>query len=455
MLVSNAVKLRVGKERSVAYGCARSWSSSIELSSGLPMVRGIVDRMRVVVLGDTALADGGAETLSVLMTRLLAERGVPVTYVAGDDSAGDDLAAPGVEMLSIGARRVNPLAGLGSLAAAIYNPRVKTFMTRFIAERDAPDVVYHIHSWSKALSPAIFEALAPVASRVFVHTHDFFLTCPNANYFNFSTERACGQTPMTLACMATACSKRNYADKAWRVTRGFVLDSLVDRKAPWRLLMIHERMRDKFEAAGFAPERLAAIPNPSEPLHAHPVDVAANRDFLFIGRLSREKGPDLACAAATAAGVPLTVVGDGEMRAGLEAAYPKVRFVGWKDKAEIAPIALQSRALLLSSRSPEPFGLAVPEALGAGLPVLAANTAYLAEDLIRHGCGEEVDVLDTQAFAARISALAADDVRAADMGCRAVAAFRAVSPSPTIWIDRILEQYGTALSGSGEAPVNA
>jgi glycosyltransferase involved in cell wall biosynthesis len=411
--------------------------------------------MRVVVLSDTALADGGAETLAVLMARLLAQRGVPVTFIAGDDAPADDMRALGVDVRSIGERRVSPLARISSLTAAIYNPRVRDFMARFIAENDAPDVVYHMHSWSKALSPAVFDALAPVADRVFVHTHDFFLTCPNANYFNFKAQRPCGQTPMTLGCMITPCSKRNYADKAWRVTRGFILEGLLDRSDPWRLLMIHERMRGRFEAAGFAPERLVAAPNPSEPLTPSPVDAAANRRFLFVGRLSREKGPDLACAAATAAGVELTVVGDGEMRAELEAAYPSVRFAGWQDKAGIAPIAAESRALLLSSRSPEPFGLAVPEALGCGLPVLAAQSAFLAEDLVTHGCGESVDALDTPAFAARIAALAQDDARCAEMSRRAVASYRLISPAPTAWIDSILSQYDAAITSPEQRAVNA
>lgn len=411
--------------------------------------------MRVVVLSDTAVADGGAEALSVLMARLLAERGVPVTFICGDDSTSEDFEQSGVALRRIGAQRVNPQAGAAALAAAIYNNRVRGFLARFLAEHDAPDVVYHVHSWSKALSPSVFDILAPIADRVLIHTHDFFLTCPNANYFNFKTETGCGRTPMTLACVATACSKRNYADKAWRVARGFVLDRLVDRRAQWRLLMVHERMRERFEASGFAAERLTTVPNPSEPLCAKPTKAEANQRFLLISRLSREKGPDLACAAATAAGVGLTVIGDGEMRAELEAAYPQVQFLGWKNKDEIAPIAQASRALLLSSRSPEPFGLAVPEALGAGLPVLAADTAFLADDLVRLGCGERVDVLNTAAFAARISALASDDARTADMSRKALTAFRDISPSPAAWIDRIQDEHAQALSGRVGPGVNA
>jgi len=409
--------------------------------------------MKVVVLSDTAIADGGAETLSVLMAGLLAQRGVAVTYVAGDESTGEELASLGVDVMPIGAQRVSPISHLPALTAAIYNSRVRTYLDRFISERDDAETIYHVHTWSKALSPAAFQALAPVADRVVIHAHDFFLTCPNANYFNFKTEAPCGQVPMTLGCLTTACSKRSLSDKAWRVTRGMILNRILDRRMGWRILMVHDDMRDNFVAGGFDSKRLTTIPNPSIPFTSSAVDPVASKRFLFVGRLSREKGPDLACAAATMAGVDLTVVGDGEMRSALEATYPNVQFVGWRRKDELEPFARDARAMLLSSRSPEPFGLAVPEALGCGLPVMAASSAFLAADLERLGCGESVDVLDTPGFAARIAALSVDDARVGEMSRRALETYQQISPSPDKWVELILREYTKILAE--QAPSSA
>ncbi len=172
------------------------------------------------------------------------------------------------------------------------------------------------------------------------------------------------------------------------MSRTFVLNRVMDHKAPWRLIMPHERMRERFVREGFAAEATTEAPNPSEPMAPEPVDAAANRGLLFVGRLSPEKGPDLACAAARAAGLPLTVIGDGEMRTALERAYPDVHFAGWLDKASMARLARKARALVLSSRSPEPFGIAAAEALGAGLPVFAAETAFLSDDLSGWAAGK-------------------------------------------------------------------
>jgi glycosyltransferase involved in cell wall biosynthesis len=397
--------------------------------------------MRLVVISDTALEDGGAESLGVLMAARMAAAGLPVTFITGDRSHNDVLTAADVSVRNIGAFRITPSAGSQAIAAGIYNPQVDAYLARHIAQQDGPDTVYHLHAWSKALTPAVFKALSPVAHRVFIHTHDFFLTCPNANYFHFRRGGDCGQKPMSLGCIAANCSKRNYLDKAWRVSRTFALNRVMDHKAAWRLLMPHERMRERFRREGFAENAMTVVPNPSEPLSPRPVDVAANKGLLFIGRLSPEKGPDLACAAARAAGLPLTVIGDGEMRIELETAYPEVNFVGWQDKASMAPLAQRSRALLLSSRSPEPFGIAATEALGAGLPVFAAESAFLSSDLVRLGCGESVDVLNTAAFAERLRAFSVDDARATAMSARARQAFRELSPTPKAWAELILEQY--------------
>lgn len=403
--------------------------------------------MRIVILSDTAIADGGAEILSIAMARGLAGRGCAVTFVAADDSANPALADVGVTVENLGVARVGGGAGARALVPALYNPNVRARLRRRLRERDDSETIYHVHAWSKALSPAVFAALAPAAARTFVHAHDFFLVCPNANFYNFTAERMCGRTPLSPGCIVAACSKRHALDKAWRVTRGAILRGVMDAKR-WRLLLIHEAMRSRFLDGGFDDARIAALPNPSDPFTPEPVDAAANRSFLFVGRLSKEKGPDLACAAAAAAGVPLVLAGEGEMRAALEAAYPQFTFAGWTDKAGLEALAGDARALLMTSRSPEPFGLAAAEALGSGLPVVAADTALLARDLEALGCGTAVPAADTDAVARTLSALADDDALVARMSAAARAAYRTVSPSFDDWIDALIAAYEGALSSA-------
>ena len=52
--------------------------------------------MRLVVISDTALEDGGAESLGVLMAARMAAAGLSVTFITGDRSHNDDLTASGL-----------------------------------------------------------------------------------------------------------------------------------------------------------------------------------------------------------------------------------------------------------------------------------------------------------------------------------------------------------------------
>jgi len=220
----------------------------------------------------------------------------------------------------------------------------------------------------------------------------------------------------------------------------------VQRGDAFRLMLIHERMRSAIEAekAG-AIRSLQTHRNPSEPLRSEPVDAAGQNGFIFVGRLSLEKGPDLACEAARLAGVELTVVGEGEMRAALERRYPQVRFVGWKSRSEIGELFGSARALLMSSRAPEPHSLACVEALRCGLPVIIAESAYLAPELVALGCALSTNVLDHEQFASVLARAGYDDSLVAQMSQRAITASRYIAPTPEEWIDRILNEYADAL----------
>lgn len=100
---------------------------------------------------------------------------------------------------------------------------------------------------------------------------------------------------------------------------------------------------------------------------------------VFIGRLIQNKGPDDALAAFAAVRTPgthLTFVGDGPMRAHLEASAGRlglrdsVRFAG--HVADVSPIVRAADVLIRPSLT-EGQSLAILEAMAAGVCVLASD----------------------------------------------------------------------------------
>src|SRR5690606_18577260 len=126
-------------------------------------------------------------------------------------------------------------------------------------------------------------------------------------------------------------------------------------------------------------------------------------------RLEEGKGPDLAAEAARRAGAKLRIVGDGPMRERLARDYPEVEFAGRRTRAEIGDLAAGARALVMPSRYPEPYGLVAAEALWSGLPVILADTAFLAPEILAAGAGLACNPRDADALAAAMQRLLVDD----------------------------------------------
>jgi glycosyltransferase involved in cell wall biosynthesis len=102
--------------------------------------------------------------------------------------------------------------------------------------------------------------------------------------------------------------------------------------------------------------------------------------FIYLGRLSEEKGADVIVDAWSAAPGELLVVGDGPERARLEArARGRIRFTGPVPPARALELLAGARALLIPSRCYEGSPKTVGEAFAAGVPVIASDIGALPE----------------------------------------------------------------------------
>jgi glycosyltransferase involved in cell wall biosynthesis len=110
--------------------------------------------------------------------------------------------------------------------------------------------------------------------------------------------------------------------------------------------------------------------------------------LAFLGRISPEKGVDRAIKLARMLGVPLKIaakvdrVDEDYFREQIAPLLqgPGVEFIGEIDERQKTDFLGQALALMFLIDWPEPFGLAMIEAMACGTPVLA----------LRHGSVEEV-----------------------------------------------------------------
>ncbi len=154
--------------------------------------------------------------------------------------------------------------------------------------------------------------------------------------------------------------------------------------------------------------------------------------LLFAGRLTAEKGPDLAIRFAAKAGLPLVLVGgiyDAAFYAERIAPYvvnapdwqpghrlgPGATYLGPQPREVVSHLMSGATATLMPAQWDEPFGLVAIESQAAGCPVVAFARGGLAEVIDSGRTGWLIAPDDEPAFVKAISQ-AGDIDRAA---CRA------------------------------------
>jgi glycosyltransferase involved in cell wall biosynthesis len=142
--------------------------------------------------------------------------------------------------------------------------------------------------------------------------------------------------------------------------------------------------------------------------------------LAFLGRVSPEKGLERAIEIAKAAGVPLRIA--AKVDAADERYFrqriqpllddPLVDYVGEVDEHGKAEFLGNARALLFPIDWPEPFGLAMIEAMSCGTPVIAWPHGSVPE-IVDHGVtGYVVDSIDDAVSAVhKIARLEREEVR--------------------------------------------
>ncbi len=165
---------------------------------------------------------------------------------------------------------------------------------------------------------------------------------------------------------------------------------------------------------------LGPIPNPID-LPAWPMQERKGDYLLWIGRMTPEKGPHRAIAAARAVDVPLVLA--GVIQPGQQAFFDReiaphidgdrVRFIGEVGGAAKKSLFAHARGLLMPIRWDEPFGMVIVEALACGTPVIAFPEGAMRELVVDGKTGFLVE--DVRAMASAIGQLpriAASDCRA-------------------------------------------
>jgi glycosyltransferase involved in cell wall biosynthesis len=346
------------------------------------------------------VSPGGSEVLFDNLVVALRARGHEVMTVERDN--GDIRGVTG---------------GLRAALDGLYSPRAGREMRELI-DRERPDVA-HFHNLYPQLSPAVVRACNEAGVPVVMSLHDYKLVCPTAQYFRDGApcHRCSGgrEYHCVLAnCRGSLLESTAYAARTALARRAGWLTRGVDR-----FVACSDFVRGRYVGEGFPAERIVVIPNLSDmPARLPPRPQGGYA--AFVGRISPEKGIRTLLDAARISGIPVRVAGAGtgaltltEMTA---PAAANVEFVGPLGRAEVAAFLAGARFLVVPSLFEEPFGIVAAEAMGQGVPVIAARSGGLPEVVEDGETGLLVPPGDVAALAERMRLLWNDPALALELG---------------------------------------
>lgn len=280
-----------------------------------------------------------------------------------------------------------------------FNP-ISWWQVRRTIRRFKPDIV-HIHNWFFAASPSVFIAARQMKVPV-VHTiHNFRILCPSSFLFFHNK--------LFTTCMTSVFPIKAITNKIYRDSAMYTAWLLLGTRLHY-FLRTWQRI-DKFicltkPAAQMLSESLLKIPpgkiaikpnffcgctdvDAARPAGRElpPVKGPARKDFLYVGRLSPEKGITLLLDSFRNSPFTLRIIGDGPLRKEVEACIaecPNILYLGRQEKQQIISHLRESSALVFTTVGFEQFGLAIIEAFYCGTPVIGPDTGSPAELIIEN-----------------------------------------------------------------------
>ncbi len=338
--------------------------------------------MNVVILVDHGYVSGGQSKVAIESALGLKATGATPIFFCACGPVDSRLGASGIESLCLDQHDIleNPSRAAAAVQGA-WNRKACAALEALLAKLPKNRTIVHVHGWAKALSPAIGAPIAASGLPAVYTMHEYFLFCPNGGFYNYRTNALCHLAPMSAGCWTTNCDSRNYPFKLWRNARLAIAQAsgFANNFSDFILISaLQERLLAPYLKKGGGVHRVC---NPVEAEALGPKAVPASGDFLFVGRLSAEKGAALFAKAAEMADATPVFIGDGPIAEELRRSHPKARLLGWRSPAEVRVAMRAARALVFPSLWYEGLGLTALEAKAMGTPVIVSDICAARDEI--------------------------------------------------------------------------
>ena len=353
---------------------------------------------------------GGAEAVMLDQNDLLEAEGwriVPfaMEYEKNFDTDYDDYFVEEIDFASDYA----PVEKVRKAIKSVYSLEARAAIGKLIDDV-RPDIV-HAHNVYHHLTPSIFGAVQKKGVPMVMTVHDLKIGCPSK--LMLAPDGVCERCKggKTWNAVQQRCQKDSLALSAVVALETTLHRALGSYNKNIDLFILPSHFhRNKLVEWGLPEEKTRYLPNAVD-VTEMVADFTPGERFVFVGRLSEEKGLLTFVQAVADAGVAATIVGTGpqeeELRALVERTGADVEFAGYQTGDALFDIVRSAKALVLPSECYENAPVVLLEAYGVGTPVLGSDLGGIPE-LIREGeTGLLATAGDAASFATQLAAMQA------------------------------------------------
>lgn len=347
--------------------------------------------MRLIVVTDYPNVNGGAGKVALESAMALVPHLESVHVFTTIGKVPEELSEK-VSISTLNQVKITEQQMKQSIVGGLWNREVESAFSKLLDGHDPSDTVIHIHSWRDGTTLSFVPEMMKRGFKFVVTAHDYGLACPLAGFYDERAGKICTRKGLGAACVGARCTNGLFVKKSWFVLRHAYQVHKAHLPAKLKHLIVVGPLNERVMRP-YLPDstRIHHVSNPISVDDLGRSEAEKSKTFVYIGRLSPEKGCELPIRLAQEWGFPMRVVGSGVMEEELRSKYPKVTFEGWCDREKTVQILRESRALIFPSVWYEAQGMVVDEAAANGIPVIASNVTAAMDTIekYKHGVGFE------------------------------------------------------------------
>jgi glycosyltransferase involved in cell wall biosynthesis len=246
-----------------------------------------------------------------------------------------------------------------------------------------PDVV-HVHNLHFSGSASVIYAVKNCKIPIVMTLHNYRLVCPSGTLYDNQKQFLNSlQTSFAWTAVKKRVYKNSYLITFWLSLSIYIHHRLKTWDIVDKFILLGNHAKSLLEKSKLGSFADHMIVKPNFCYASKVSAVSAGRThYLYIGRLTLEKGIPVLLDAFAKSQLPLKIIGAGPLEFSVRDyanRYSNINFLGHQPKSVVDELLKQTIALIFPSVWYETFGMVIIEAFSNGVPVISSDLGNMKD----------------------------------------------------------------------------